>query len=56
MKEYFIELNAKFVKSYKSEKRALSKALEYAANSENLVRVWQDENRVREIIWENTEY
>lgn len=50
MKGYFIELNGAIVKSYKSEKRALTKAREYAATPDNVVRVWSDGEKV----WENS--
>ncbi len=47
--KYTIELNAKYVKGYASYKRAFDKAMEYAANPNNVVRIWHE----REIIWES---
>ncbi len=52
MKEYFVELNGSIVKSYKSEKRALTKAQEYANKANNSVCIWCDSI----VIWSNTEY
>lgn len=52
MKEYFIDLNGAIIKSYKSEKRALTMAQKYADNADNSVCVWCDHI----VIWSNTEY
>ena len=47
--KYIIELNAKYVKGYASRKRAFDKAKEYAANPNNVVRIWHEQN----VIWES---
>lgn len=44
-----IELNAKYVKGYASRKRAFDKAKEYAANPNNVVRIWSEQ----EVVWES---
>lgn len=49
MSKYTIELNAKYVKEYASRKRAFDKAKEYAANSNNVVRIWHERN----VIWDS---
>lgn len=43
MKRYFIELNGKYIKSYKSKEQALQVAKSYT-NGNNSVTVW-DNNR-----------
>lgn len=48
---YTIELNGQLVKMYKSEKRAMTKAKEYATNPGNLVRVWCDGI----VLWDSSE-
>lgn len=47
---YFIELNAKFVKEYKSLKRAMAQYNVYASNPNNLVRIWFN----GDVVMENT--
>ena len=47
--EYFIELNAKFIKSYKSKQRAIEFAKSKASDT-NLVRVWSKD---QEEVWSN---
>lgn len=46
--DYIIELNAKYVKVYKSRNRAFGKAKECAANPNNVVRIWHNQN----VIWD----
>lgn len=50
MKEYFIEFNGKFIKSYKSEKKALAFAKTKA--KQGCVNVWEGPGV---ILWSNYE-
>ncbi len=46
---YIIELNGEYVKGYASRKRAFDKAKEYAANTNNVARIWHEQN----VIWDS---